>query len=478
MHQGLAASLQVLTMGSLLGCSPSALGAGSGGPGSLGRSVPERPLDLPMRPDRVSGHSALRPGLADSGPPLERIGEPRSIEDPEGRGLAAFLAALGSLERGEARGHVRVLHYGDSHVAADLYTNEVRRALQQRFGVGGQGFVLPGKPWPTYRHAEVNLGALGSWRSQRGRVGPDEPGSLLLGLGGVALSSSDPQARTWLATTSDPGPGDSVARFDVFFLRSSKGGGLEIRVDGQPLRSVSTRTGPRESTGLGMETVVVPEGPHRLELSPRGDGELSLLGVVMERQAPGLVYDTLGINGAQALTPLLWEPALWAAQLRQREPDLVILAYGANEAGAQSFDAHRYYQAVQQLVRRLREAVPRASCLLLAPCDRAAQDPDGQWRTLVTILEVVEVQRRVARQEGCAFWNAFAAMGGRGSINEWAGRVPALARQDRVHLSAEGYRGLAMLLRDALLDAYARFVAAQCADKSYPTKTSPSGPAP
>ena len=80
--------------------------------------------------------------------------------------LAPFFESLASLERGE-QGTVRVLHYGDSHTAADFITTAIRRPLQKRFGDAGRGFVLLGQPWRSYMPKDVETGARGM-RSSRG----------------------------------------------------------------------------------------------------------------------------------------------------------------------------------------------------------------------------------------------------------------------------------------------------------------------
>ncbi|MEM7656348.1 MAG: hypothetical protein AAF399_09490, partial [Bacteroidota bacterium] len=42
---------------------------------------------------------------------------------------------------------VRILHLGDSHVAADYITSRIRRDLQAVYGDGGRGFVHPDQAW-------------------------------------------------------------------------------------------------------------------------------------------------------------------------------------------------------------------------------------------------------------------------------------------------------------------------------------------
>ena len=48
----------------------------------------------------------------------------------------------------------------------------------------------------------------------------------------------------------------------------------------------------------------------------------------------GLTFETLGINGAQANVISGWNEAVWAAEVAARNPALVILAYGTNEANS------------------------------------------------------------------------------------------------------------------------------------------------
>src|ERR1019366_8245188 len=41
---------------------------------------------------------------------------------------------------------LRVLQFGDSHTAADVFGGEARRILQEKFGNGGVGYVFAGHP--------------------------------------------------------------------------------------------------------------------------------------------------------------------------------------------------------------------------------------------------------------------------------------------------------------------------------------------
>ena len=60
----------------------------------------------------------------------------------------------------------------------------------------------------------------------------------------------------------------------------------------------------------------------------------------------------------------------------------------------------------------------------------------------------------MARQQGCAYWSARAAMGGELSMVRWQRAEPALGLPDGVHLTPVGYERLADLFLADVLAAY------------------------
>ena len=73
-----------------------------------------------------------------------------------------------------------------------------------------------------------------------------------------------------------------------------------------------------------------------------------------------------------------------------------------------------------------------------------ARHTKGQddWKTLPRILEIVAAQKRVADAAGCAFYDQMEAMGGPGSIAQWASESEPRAGHDRIHLTRTGYAQL------------------------------------
>ncbi|MFO0684532.1 MAG: GDSL-type esterase/lipase family protein [Sandaracinus sp.] len=380
--------------------------------------------------------------------PLDEDGHPIygvdiDIEDPSGSALRAFHASLRRAATGE--GQSRVVFYGASHVAADLYTGTVRRLLQSRFGDAGHGFVLPVEPWPSYRVSDLDVTSnYRRWDILRVRVGQTEP--QLYGVMGVTLTTDAPHAWGRIDTEAQP-----ASRFELWYAHRPDGGTIDLLVDGRLDRRLNTRA---DSTDAGYAVVTTEDRPHTFEIRTRGDGTVTVYGATVERERPGVIVDALGINGARAASQLLWNSDLQAEQLRRRMPDLVVLAYGTNESGDDDQPIDEYEHEVRAVLGRIQSAVPTASCLLVGPSDRPIVHRDGSFEPRPRTAQVVEAQRRVARDYGCGFFDLVRFGGGEGHMMEWAAADPPWAQSDHVHYTIRGYTRLGEVVANALVAGY------------------------
>jgi lysophospholipase L1-like esterase len=374
---------------------------------------------------------------------------PGAIEDPSGQALQHFFKALQSVET--SGGQARISHYGDSPITNDGITATVRRKLQTRFGDAGHGFILAAKPWGWYQHDGVAHEARG-WLSDSLWF---TRGDQLFGYGGVSFSASAPNAYASFSTVTEGEHGRSVAGFDVYYLAQPKGSEFIIELDGAQHARVATADATLHSV---FHRVNVAPGAHTLTLKPVGNGAVRLFGVVLDSGERGVQYDSLGVNGAFiGLLARYINEQHWSEQLRQRRPDLVILAYGANESEYEDWPMEQYEQDTREVVRRIRAALPEVSLLFVAPMDRGKRGAGGAIITRPTIPKLVAAQRKLAAETGCAFFDTFTAMGGEGTVARWREARPRLMGGDYLHPTAEGTEIVGTLLYDALLQAYEQF---------------------
>jgi lysophospholipase L1-like esterase len=379
-----------------------------------GREVASIPPMTPIAPAAptaalepvVSASVASASAVPTAPPAAPTVASPRG----PGHELDNFYGALRSLEKRARQTHVRVAWLGDSHGAADMWSGPLRAALQAKFGDGGPGFV----------HVGYKCGVL------------------------LAGSSDDPHATLTVADAQLSGK----LLWDFCYKLGGAQDELQLGVTGLPDRVIKVAGG--EAIGVLRHVSFTTSGASpALKVVPLG-GQPGLCGVTIETDPatqPGVVLDTLGINGARLTTPLAWNETAWVAELARRPPSLVIVEYGTNESGDHTIHPEAFVENLRRLLARVRAASPNSDCLVLAPTDRA----DTEDRTPI----VRDALRDAAKALACGFWDTYTVMGGKGSISAWRNETPPRAAGDGVHLNARGYKELGDQLAAYVLAGYA-----------------------
>jgi hypothetical protein len=79
------------------------------------------------------------------------------------------------------------------------------------------------------------------------------------------------------------------------------------------------------------------------------------------------------------------------------------------------------------------------------------------YKTVPLMEEIVEIQKRVAHEAGCLFFDTFKYMGGPGSMHDWACSQPdRQASLDHIHLNTNGYRNVGDAIVDEINQALER----------------------
>ncbi len=335
---------------------------------------------------------------------------------------------------------VRIMHFGDSHTAADILTAEIRRKFQGEFGDGGAGYMVPRNPMSTPRRGVLS-GATSGWTVDG--IGGRVEVNGIYGLAGIGLSTTQADERAWIEATCN--------HFEIYYLRQPGGGTIDILVDGmsvleEPLSLASDAPLPDYFTAP-----LPADRMHRVEVRTVKPGKTRILGIVTEHIAPGVSYDVLGINGARAKRLISWNDTAFVDNIVQRKPDLIIVAYGTNEVSDDDWTIESYQRMFAAILRRFRRAAPQASILVYGPPDRSDISLGGRMAAMI------EAQRRAALEVGAAFWSSYGAMGGPGSMDVWASM--GLGQGDRVHLTKDGYIRMGSMFYEDVYDAFKKYQA-------------------
>lgn len=353
-------------------------------------------------------------------------------------GLQKFYQAISDLKLGARQRSVTVLHLGDSHIALDHLTGELRRRGAALLGDGGRG-LPPGVPYPYYAPQTYQINMSGNWRIASSLTGT-APGPF--GMSGFRIEARDAGA-------------------EVSLVSEHAIGAVEIEAYGGPdtgallltLGQAAPLTLPTKSEKPGVVFLRVPAaGVREVRLQVAGNGPVGLLGWTMAGTGPGFRYDSYGISGATLDVVSHWDDAVVEAEITRLAPDLILLGYGTNEGFNDQADAAAYGRRFGQLIGRLQRLAPQASIGVLGALDGARRaKPDDRalctsgwgtsgWATPPKLGILRDVQRDIARQDGLFYIDMSGAMGGVCGIARWAEAEPPLAWPDHVHLRPEGAR--------------------------------------
>jgi hypothetical protein len=344
-------------------------------------------------------------------------------------------------QRGE--GTVRILHLGDSHVAADYITGTVRKWLQHRFGLAGRGFVA------IDQRAEFGGRRLHrkGWRRTR-IVDKGREGSAM-GFAGMSLESQRSGARVDFRI--DP----EDAAVTVFYQTHKSSARLRVLVNDKVVGELDVRA--RDIQTLGKTFRLPPvkgESSSETLAIVAEDPGIKLFGVSFESERPGVFYDTVGPVGADARAYLALERKSFRDHLRALKPDLVVIMLGGNDAlgmrkGERTLADVRTDH--EKLISAIQDAVPDADCMLWSPMD-AGEMQGSKIVSKQYISEVRNMQKAAATNRGCAFWDMFESMGGVGSFARW--HEAGIMNDDLVHPRKDAGALLGHLFATSLLDAW------------------------
>ena len=358
------------------------------------------------------------------------------------QGLAKFHAALAAYEDGTRKRPVSILHLGDSHIALDNLTGEMRKLWSARNGNAGQG-LQPGVPYKYYSVQGYRLSMSGDWE-----VASSLPANAKGPFGIQGFRASAARANAEMVLDADE-PFDGV---EVEVAGAPDTGYLSLTIDNTASLRLSTY---RKTPGL--VTLYVPAAhAHHLRLAPVGNGgPVRVLGWGVRRKG-GVRYDSYGVVAARLGVVSHWRDPIVDAQIERRKPDLIILGYGTNEGFDDGLNLTSYRKRLATLIERLKKLAPDASIAVLGAFDGARDHGPGEpcgdgWVTPPKLTGVRDIQRDVATKEGVWFWDGEAAMGGRCAIENWVTQDPPRAWSDHVHLRPLGARQMGEKLWQALM---------------------------
>lgn len=361
-----------------------------------------------------------------------------------GEALDMFFGKLDNLlTYGEQK--VKILHIGDSHIQADYFSGHTRKLLQSTFGFGNgdRGFLFPYQIAKTNNPPNYKVIPTGNWTSCRNVEYKKECN---LGLSGISVTTSDTNAAFVIALSHKQTLDYSFNKVKIFhdtaFAFKPVALDAEGNFHGDWISTQHFETYTELSFFEEQDTL-------RIGFQRKNSKQTSftLYGLEFTNEFPGIEYSASGVNGA-SVKAYMRCGYLFEKHLKVLNPDLMIISLGTNDAYTYKFNETAFEQLYQQLLNRIRKAVPKAEIILTTPSDGYRSHYYANYNN----KKATESILKLAKHNKLAAWNFYEIMGGYKAINKW--KMAGFARPDRLHFTKEGYFMQAELFYMALMDAY------------------------
>ena len=344
--------------------------------------------------------------------------------------LAAFYAALDSASSKP----VRVVHYGDSQIEEDRITNILREKWQKQYGGGGVGLI------PL--HQTIPTRTIRQWITMNNKVQSAQGGPkryLIYGPKSMRLIDND-----------DYGVMGQVAVMDSTLVPGSDSVVLHV----EPLDK------KRKPHNYFNRVRILADSSLTFSLSPLADstthcdivlqGTGNVYGVSLETPM-GVIVDNIPMRGCSGNIFTKIDSVQLSDFYRESNTRLIILQFGGNmipQTENPSTISGYVRSTMRQQVRYLRACAPKASILFIGPSDMST-NIDGEMVTYPLVPYMDRLLKKMAQEEGIAYWSMYEAMGGKDSMVRWVEN--GLAGSDYVHFTRAGANNIGKKLYNWLM---------------------------
>lgn len=340
---------------------------------------------------------------------------------------------------------INILHFGGSHIQADIWSNRMRTNFQHSnpYCNSGRGFIFPFRLIKSNGSPVIMSSHTGRWKGYRNSVnhhhGP-------FGLMGARAELLDTLSNINIWHKNPLSNYDSFNSIDVFFTDSSNNFEIKIIVDSNIKIDYKRDKGHikfKLSRLVDSLTIQI----YRKKDIP---SNFSFFGLLLDNENNGISYHSIGVNGASVKSYLRCID--FEQQLSLIQPDLVIFSIGINDAYEEDFSKESFYNNYDTLIQKIKSINPNTAILLTTNNDSYYMRKYPNKRA----LEVREKMLQLAQNKDLALWDMFQVMGGLNSIKDW--QKNKLAKNDLIHLTYDGYNLIGDLLFEAFMKSFINYI--------------------
>ncbi|MDD2331020.1 MAG: GDSL-type esterase/lipase family protein [Candidatus Cloacimonetes bacterium] len=354
----------------------------------------------------------------------------KNLIQNDAKSLAPFYQKLIELRYG-LRSRVSILHIGDSHIQSGYLPGAARSSLQKYFGNAGRGLVFPWKLAGTNQPDDIRISSNSYWNRTNAEKG-------ICGYGLWTKQSGN----LTIKTNNFFGLDNSFNK--ITLITKEKENSYDWTLSG------NSETPNIEIAAFGKQAIYqllwnTPTREITLQYNSANSQDIAnLYGIVLENNVRGLLYHSVGFNGATFEKYGNMDD--FFAQIPILKPDLIVVSLGTNDAQGR-YNGDHFERNLKRFGTRLKKAAKSTPVIYTLP-------PDSH-KGGIHNADLGKVEKQLSEyavDNNAAWWDLGEVMGGVLSVSKW--RANALAAGDNIHFTPKGYMLQGQLFYSALLKGY------------------------
>ena len=341
-------------------------------------------------------------------------------------------------------GKMNVVHFGGSHLQADIWSNLLRERLQTIDTTiqGSRGILFPFKAAKTNRPYSYYVDWTGEWQGHRSSYSKHHN---TWGVSGITATTSDTLVTLKFTFHQSPIP---VKTKEFILLSNLDSTDYELIVKAEDDNYVHTFHQSdgylRVEYGFEVDSIELT-----FKKPDSSDYELKFYGLISNNYRPGITYHSIGVNGSRFVS--FQRCKLFEEQLAYLKPDLLIMSIGTNDSSEPGYDSATYRSNFRLFLEQARRVNPNCAIMLTVPNDNYVRRKYHNDN----LASVRSVTYELAQEFDAKVWDLYGLMGDAGSAKTW--RDAGMMKSDLVHFTKDGYLLKGDLFYQAFLEDYLKW---------------------
>ncbi len=332
---------------------------------------------------------------------------------------------------------IKILHIGDSHIQADKFTSQVRCHFASNFFhlLSTPAIGFPYGIYKSNQPVSIRVECTGNWKAYTSLSKKN-----LTPIGITAYTNDSCAHKIMLSINKKLYPN---AKFNCLTLITNTFDST-VHIKNPNINKLSI---VKLNDSIILRSYSLKNYVDSIILTLHIDTlvPFCLYGIIPYNDDPGIIYHTIGINGAKAST---YRNTLIADFIALMKYDWLIISLGTNDIYNKNIDSADVFLQFKLLIQKIKEKNPKLPILLITPMEHYYK------RKFVNtnVAYIKEVLYSIAKEEECAIWDLYEIAGAKGSMYQWY--INNLTHTDKLHLNTAGYQLVGDLFFEAFMNTY------------------------